>query len=183
MIITKNKNNVVISSKNKELTILKEDNDTISLDFFNSRIDNNNDKAIEFGEENKLVYDSVRQLFNDLKEEYFNYREYFDQVYKEFIDEYGNVRNISIFNKKHDSFIFYSDNGNFNNNSYIRIFKNNDKYYIYFNKPSMGFTIKEDNSKFKYNSFYKYFLSFMKNIKGEKKNKYYGKLKNFNNSI
>lgn len=183
MTIDKDKNMVIIKDIEKEVTIEKLENDVMVFSFYNSNIENNNDKALEISKENIIVYESIKTLFMKMKKEYCNYKDYFDKIYSSFIDEKGNVKNIVIYNKEYDSFIFYSDNGNFNNNSYIRIFKNKEKYYIYFNRPSLDFIINEENSKFKYNSFHQYFVEFYNNVREEKRNKIYGKFKNFNNSI
>ena len=179
---------IILNDMDKELTIEKQEDNSISFNFFNVNIKNNFDKSIVFDNNDnsdggKVAYNNVKILFDDLKGEYYNYKEYFDKIYSEFIDENGNAKNITLYNEKHNSFILYSENGNYKNNSYIRIFKEKDKYYIYFNKPSMDFIINEDKSKFKYNSFYKHFLTFFNNLKEEKRNKFYGKLKNFNNFI
>lgn len=188
MKIIRSNNIVTLNNKGKELTIEKQPTDIISFNFFNTEIKNNLDKSIEFDindnhDNGGIAYNNMKILFDDLKDEYYNYKDYFDKIYGEFTDEFGDKKDIPIYNEKHSSFIFYSENGNYKNNSYIRIFKEKNKYYIYFNKPSMDFIIKEDKSKFKYNSFYKHFATFFNNMNEEKRNKSYGKFKNFNNFV
>ncbi len=177
--IVKGNDFVTVSKDDKEFTIEKNDKDKITLLFYNNNINSQFDKCIGIDKSCGQIYYNFKSFYDKLKSEYNKYKTYFDKIYDSFIDEHGNMRNIMLYNSKHDSFKFYSNDGNFSNNIYIRLFKEKDEYYLYFNKPNKPFVICEDNSKYNYNSFYKYFLEFYNSMKEEKNNKKYIKINNF----
>ena len=168
MNINRYNNRIEFKNNNKELFIEKSENN-ILISFFNSKINDNNDKAFKIDVSDGYVYECINTFFESLVSEYNKYKEYFKKI---FLDK--------LYNDKYNSFVFYSNNYSKNNKQFIRIFKRNNEIYIYFNKPSSDFVIAEQSNNYNYNSFYKYFEMLYENLYNEKyDNKKYLKINNF----
>lgn len=170
MKIDKYKDAIVLENDNKKLNICVQVQG--NLDFSMSLKSNNPNNKIAnsfvIDDSNKAVYYAIAKLYESLLNEYNNNIAFYKERYSEY----------PIYNEKHEMFKFHSDNGNINeyNYEFIRLFRKNGIYYIFFNADSNSF--KLSNIQSKYVDFVKYFNSFYNMLYTEyvKENGFAGKI-------
>ena len=99
-------------------------------------------------EESINIYYEMSKFYENLLDEY-------NKNSKFYINRYSTN---PIYNEKLDMFKFHSDNGKYDNSDFIRIFRKDGKYYLFFNSINKEFKLLRNQSK--YSNFAKYFNEF-----------------------
>lgn len=147
MRLDKNQDTIILEKDNKKLEVHVNVNSNLdfSMRLKSSDINKKDSYCFIIDDSNTSVYYAMSKFYENLLNEYNNNSSFYKNRYKEY----------PIYNEKLDMFKFHSDHGKFDYYEFIRIFRKNGIYYIFFNTKNGYFKLSKNQSK--YANFVKYF--------------------------